>query len=247
MSEVIRRIPKVVVREYDLGASTASPTLTDGEIHVWRQSLEPWSHPVERYRSVLSPDELQRAGRFRFDRDRNEFLVSRATLRTLLGCYLDIPANQLRFFYSEYGRPLLPASDYAEEVDFNVSHSDGMLLLAFTRGRKIGIDIEKVRRDFVTAEIAERFFSAAERLALRELPHEQRHEAFFRCWTRKEAFIKALGEGLRHPLDQFDVSLAAGQPPTLLATRPDAGEARRWLLWNVPVPSDYVAALAAEA
>jgi len=121
------------------------------------------------------------------------------------------------------------------------------VLLAFAEGRQVGIDVEKLRRDFATSEIAERFFSIAEREALRALPQDQRHEAFFRCWTRKEAFIKALGEGLSHPLDQFDVSLAPGGPAVLLATRPDAQEAKRWKLWNIYVPGDYAAALAAEA
>ena len=104
-----------------------------------------------------------------------------------------------------------------------------------------------MRRDFSTAEIAERFFSVAERAALRGLPQEQRHQAFFRCWTRKEAFIKALGEGLSHPLDQFDVSFAPEEPAALLATRPIAEEVRRWVMWNVQVPGDYAAALVAEA
>jgi 4'-phosphopantetheinyl transferase len=120
------------------------------------------------------------------------------------------------------------------------------MLLAFASDRRIGVDVEKVRRDFSTVEIAERFFSEAERCALRELPREQRHEAFFRCWTRKEAFIKALGEGLSHPLDQFDVSIAPGMPPALLATRPDAREVTRWTLRDVEVPGDYAATLAAE-
>ena len=131
-------------------------------------------------------------------------------------------------------------------LDFNLSHSAGIVLLAFARRRRIGIDIEAVRRDFSTTEIAERFFSPAERTALRQLPHGQRHQAFFRCWTRKEAFIKALGEGLSHPLDQFDVNLAPGEPAVLLATRPDATEAGRWALWNVPTAGNYAAALAIE-
>ena len=109
------------------------------------------------------------------------------------------------------------------------------------------MDVEKIRRDFRTSEIAERFFSTAERDSLRQLPDEQRHEAFFRCWTRKEAFIKALGEGLSHPLDQFDVSLTPDSPAVLLATRPDAQEVKRWKLWNIQVPGDYSAALAFEA
>src|SRR5208283_3082224 len=142
--------------------------------------------------------------------------------------------------------PMLATSASSDTLDFNVSHTAGLALLAFARGRKIGIDVERIRRDFGTAEIAERFFSKAERAALRELPQEQRHEAFFRCWTRKEAFIKALGEGLSHPLDQFDVSLDPHAPAALLATRPDAHEVDRWKLLDIRLLGDFVAALALE-
>lgn len=202
---------------------------------------------IEGFRSLLSPDELQRAGRFRFDIDRNSYIVSRGTLRSLLGSYLNVPPRQLRFTYSEYGRPSLANETPGSKIDFNVSHSRRVALIAFARGRQIGVDVEYVRRGFGTSEVAERFFSTVERHALRELPHEQRHDAFFRCWTRKEAFIKALGEGLSHPLDQFDVSLAPGSPAVLLATRPDSHEVHRWKLWNIDVPHEYAAALATES
>jgi 4'-phosphopantetheinyl transferase len=153
----------------------------------------------------------------------------------------------LCFEYSEYGRPGLATGSWAGDLDFNVSHSGGHALLGFARGRKVGLDIEKIRKDFGTGEIAERFFSEAERSALLDLPQEQKHEAFFRCWTRKEAFIKALGEGLSHPLDQFDVSLAPSVPAQLLATRPDAKEAQRWRIWDLQAPTGYTAALVAES
>ena len=248
MSVLPQPLPRLKVREYRFGPEAfATPTLAHDDIHVWRQSLALGPSDVESFCSLLSPDELERAGRFRFDTDRSDFIVSRGTLRTLLGSYLGVPPQELRFAYSEFGRPSLVARTPSNMLDFNVSHSSGVVLLAFALGRKIGIDVEKVRQDFGTAEIAERFFSMAERAALRKLPPEQRHEAFFRCWTRKEAFIKALGEGLSHPLDQFDVSLAPGEPAAILATRPDGEEVRRWLLWNVQVPGDYAAALAAES
>jgi 4'-phosphopantetheinyl transferase len=248
MSRHAQPVSGVVVREFKLGAEgSATPPLAADEIHLWRQNLARGTLEIEAFRRLLSPDELERAGRFRFDADCDDFIVSRGTLRTLLGAYLDLPPQELRFTYSQYGRPILMVGSAANGLDFNVSHSGGMMLLAFARGRRIGIDVERVRRDFATTEIAERFFSLAERAALRQLSQEQRHEAFFLCWTRKEAFIKALGEGLSHPLDQFDVSLAPGQPAVLLATRPDAREASRWLFWNVQVPGDYAATLAAES
>lgn len=240
-------VPLVRVREFHyVSNAPGCPVLSDNEVHVWHQTLASESAEVEILGNLLSTDELQRARRFRFDTDRREYSVSRGTLRALLGSYLNLSPQALRFSYSEFGRPRLLADSLASTLDFNVSHSCDVALIAFARGRKIGIDVEKVRRDFETGEIAERFFSTAERAALRELPGEQRQEAFFRCWTRKEAFIKALGEGLSHPLDQFDVSLAPGLPAALLATRPDAHEVTRWKLWDIQVPAHFAAALAAE-
>jgi len=218
-------------------------SLRPGEIHVWRRQLGCDRTNIEALREVLSPDELARAARFHFASNRDEFIVSRGTLRTLLSRYLRQRASKLRFRYSQYGRPELWANGDTTALEFNVSHSGGVLVLAFANDRRIGIDVERVRSDFSTTEIAERFFSVAERAVLRELPVEQQHEAFFRCWTRKEAFIKALGEGLSHPLD---VSLAPGLPPALLGTRPDAEDARRWFLWDIAVSEGYVGALAAE-
>jgi 4'-phosphopantetheinyl transferase len=246
---VSRRLaPTVTVREFQYDPEVLDfPVLPHDEIHLWHQSLT-WGFAfIESCSDLLSPDELQRAGRFRFVHDREEFIVCRGTLRILLGYYLNLPPKGLLLGYSEFGRPSLAANPPERDLEFNVSHSGDLALLAFASGRKIGIDVERVRRNFGTSEIAERFFSEAERAALRELPHEQRRQAFFRCWTRKEAFIKALGEGLSHPLDQFDVSLAPATPAALLATRPDAQEAKRWMLWDIRVPNDYAAALAAES
>ena len=241
-------VPTVRVRKFYYDPDLLSgPTLPRDEIHVWHQDLSGGGPAMDTFARLLSADEIQRASRFRFANDRNEYVVARGALRVLLGSYRNVPPQDLRFAYSEYGRPYLIGDSPPQALEFNVSHSGGIALLAFAQERKIGIDVEKVRRNFATGEIAERFFSRAERAALRELPQEQRHEAFFRCWTRKEAFIKALGEGLSHPLDQFDVSLAPGAPAAILSTRPDAREATRWMLWNIEAPVDYAAALAAES
>lgn len=233
--------------EYDPECATSTEVhLDQHEFVVWYRNLGCPPSEVTRIEGFLSPDELDRAARFRFDSDRNDYIVSRGTLRSLLGVTLGIPPHEVRFTYSRYGKPSLGHGALANGLDFNISHSSGVVLLAFALGRRIGIDIEAVRRDFSTTEIAERFFSMAERTALRQLPYEQRHEAFFRCWTRKEAFIKALGEGLSHPLDQFDVNLAPEEPASLLATRPDPTEVERWTLWNVPIPGDFAAAIVVE-
>jgi 4'-phosphopantetheinyl transferase len=237
--------PRVLERGFDELISTHLPLPWD-EIHVWQRKLRDNPHDIQTLAEALAPEELARAERFRFPSNRNEFIVSRGTLRWLLGRYMSCPPKELCFTYSQYGRPELSDSRPGEGVDFNISHSGDVVVLAFARARRIGIDIEKIRTDFSTAEIAERFFSPAEREVLRELPVEQRHTAFFTCWTRKEAFIKALGEGLSHPLDQFDVSLTPGQSAALLATRPDSRDASRWSLCNINVPAGYVGALAAQ-
>jgi 4'-phosphopantetheinyl transferase len=217
--------------------------LPAGEVHVWRCATRGSAGFLPELNAVLAQNELQRAARFRFENDRNEFVFSRGFLRRLLAGYLAASPQELVFQYTEFGRPVL---DDAGGVEFNVSHSGGVVLLAFALRRRIGIDVERIRRDFSTVEIAEHFFSEEERTALRGLSEGQRHEAFFRCWTRKEAFIKALGEGLSHPLHQFDVALAAEADPIMLATRPDATEASRWELRNVAVTDGFTAALAAE-
>ena len=220
--------------------------LGPGEVHVWSALLDPASSEIARFSESLSQDEKERANRFRFEKNRNEFIISRGSLRVLLGSYLGVPAHEVGFGYSHYGKPYLVDSDHISPVEFNLSHSEGIVLLAFTRGRKVGVDIEYVGRNFDFEEIAARFFSAAEQQMLRNTPTEERGTAFFRCWTRKEAYIKALGNGLSHLLFEFDVSMAPTQVSALLATRPDPSEADRWLLRDLPVTAGYVGALAVE-
>ena len=239
--------PSISLHRFQWSAGVpAELSVSADEIHVWIQGTSRPPGEVESFRALLSGDELARAERFRFERDRAEYIVSRGTLRTLLASYVASPPRDLHFEYSEYGRPSLPLPSTQRTLEFNVAHSGEVVLLAFAHDRRIGIDVEKVRRDFQTSEVAERFFSAAEREALRRLPEQDRHEAFFRCWTRKEALIKALGEGLSHPLHQFDVNLTPNKPAKLLATRPDPDEVQRWMLWDIRVAGDYAAALAAE-
>ncbi len=247
MSTLPHRLPVVLERECEMVPNNwIVPQLRAGEVHVWRQKLDLSAPSIEQFNAYLTADEQNRARRFHFDVGRTEFVVSRGTLRTLLGSYQSQPADELRFAYSEYGRPRLADGVGSEPIEFNISHSGGIVLLAFSRLHRLGIDVEQVRKDFDSLEIAESYFSQSERAVLRSLPADMRQESFFRCWTRKEAFIKALGEGLSHPLDAFDVSLAPGVPAALLATRPDGCEAAHWSVRDVAVPTGYVAALAVE-
>jgi 4'-phosphopantetheinyl transferase len=221
-------------------------TLARAEVHVWRTSLDPDPSSIAHLQHTLSADEVQRAARFHFPRDRRRFTVARGVLRDILGRYLGVPPSDIEFRYSAYGKPALADGFDTAAVQFNISHSHEMALFAVTRDREIGVDIEYLGREVRGEDIAERFFSVHERTVLRALPAVAKHQAFFNCWTRKEAYIKAHGEGLSLPLDQFDVSLAPGEPAALLATRSDPQEARRWSLQALDPGPDYVAALAVE-
>ena len=211
-------------------------------IQVWRVSQSSMAAELDLFRSLLSSDEARRAERFRFEKDRNQFTIARGMLRTLLGRYVDTDPRALQFRFSDKGKPSLDGSD----VQFNVAHSGDLILLAFAPGSRLGVDVEQIRRDFATEDIAERFFSEQERQCLRDTPIGDRPDAFFRCWTRKEAYIKATGDGLSLPLQQFDVSFGADQPAQLLATRPDPIEAQRWHMYNLSVDKGYAAALVVE-
>jgi|ERR1700685_27019 4'-phosphopantetheinyl transferase len=216
------------------------------EVHVWYRPLIQDVPDLGSYYDFLSTDERERASRYHFDRHRNEFILTRASLRILLAAYLEKSPERFAFSYSAQGKPYL--ANELTDLRFNVSHTvsltEGLAALAFARNRELGVDVEKIRPDCDAKKLAERFFSASERDYITNLSGPALDEAFFRCWTRKEAFIKAKGGGLSLPLDQFDVSIADSQPAALLATRPDPEEAHRWQLHNLPVKAGYAAALA---
>jgi 4'-phosphopantetheinyl transferase len=166
-------------------------------------------------------------------------------LRKILSAYLALAPDELRFVYNEYGKPFISDDQNRGALSFNLSHSNGMALYAVTRGRVVGIDIEYIREDFATLEIAEHFFSKDEVAALKSLPTDQRTIGFFNCWSRKEAFIKAKGMGVSYPLDRFTVSLVPGEPPALLKVDDDMREARRWKMYELKPGANYAAALIA--
>lgn len=221
-------------------------TLGRDDVHVWRASLDQPEPQTKRFLHTLVADEQARAGRFYFKRDREHFIIARGVLRAILGCYLNRPPACLAFCYGAQGKPALAGDAGVDAIRFNMSHSHGLALYAVTRGRKVGIDLERIRFGLAVMEIAERFFSRREVATLRTLPTEMQRQAFFRCWTRKEAYIKARGEGLALPLDQFDVSLAPGEPVAVLSTPRDLSEASRWSLRDLPLAPDFAAALAVE-
>ncbi len=209
-------------------------------VHVWRAWLDHEPGCGDSFRATLSPDERARADRFRFDRDRARFVAGRAALRMILGRYLRREPAALRFGYGPQGKPFLADAPGAD-LRFNLSHSYGLALYAVARGRDVGIDVEKIDPRLENG-IAEQFFSPREVAALRSLPSAGQTEAFFACWTRKEAYAKARGEGLRLRLDQFEVSL--GESAALLRSDEDPGDTRRWRLEALSPGSGYAAAIA---
>jgi 4'-phosphopantetheinyl transferase len=223
---------------------TDSPTLAHGTIQVWRGSLDQESEIQRRLAALLSDDESERARRFRFDRDRARYVVGRGLLRLMLGRYVDADAAALRFGYGPQGKPSL----HGGGPQFNLAHSGATALYAFSSDSQLGVDVELMQPDFTDDRIAERFFSPLEVETLRALRQEDRAQAFLTCWTRKEAFLKARGDGLTLALDSFDVTLAPGEPPALLRTGWSPRERFCWKLVDLSdLEQGQVAALAAPA
>jgi len=219
--------------------------LKAAEVHVWRARLDASPAATSNFHELLSNDERERAARFHFDEHRRRFTAARGILRTLLGRYLESNPHDLRFEYSDHGKPFLVGT-HTRDLRFNLSHSHEVALFGFTIGRDIGIDVEQIRPDRSTPEIAERFFSRREVEALFALPREQQTGGFFRCWTRKEAYIKAKGKGMSIPLDSFAVSLSPEEPASLLWVRDCAEEPARWILREPQAGSGFAACLAAD-
>jgi 4'-phosphopantetheinyl transferase len=238
--------PRPALRLADAGLA-----LGPGEIHVWAIRLDPEPAEVERLGRCLAADEWERAHRFRFDKHRRQYVVGRGALRTLLAGYLrgrglQLRPEAVRFRYGPRGKPFLEPPQDAGGLEFNLSNSDELALAAFVLGREIGVDVEFLRPMPDCEQISERFFSASERQVLREIPGPRKEETFFNCWTRKEAYLKAVGEGLAAPLDSFDVTLAPDDPPRMLTLEGDAARAARWFFHHLVPAESYVGAVAIE-
>lgn len=222
-----------------MNVTTATLALAADQVDLWRAPIP----ALPDLPGVLSPDELARASRFHFKKDRAHFIAARGWLRTLLAQYLGASPASLRFDYGARGKPSL--SDGCE-LRFNLSHSRDLALLAVTTGREVGVDIEYMKESTAGPEIAERFFSAAEIAELRGLPGRQQRAAFFAGWTRKEAYIKATGAGLFGELDRFTVSLTADESRVSLRVHGDDRESARWTLLSLQPGEGYAGALAVE-
>jgi 4'-phosphopantetheinyl transferase len=227
-------------------APPANLHLNQDEVHVWQMRVSELAGMIDITGIYLSVEERERANRFQFEDDRNRFTVSHRSLRRILGQYLQLPPEEITFGRGEQGKPNLDPVPQAGGLAFNMSHSGDFILIAVGRKREVGVDVEKMRPEIELERLARRFFSPGEAARISVQDSEQRLAAFFRCWTRKEAYIKARGGGLSIPLDQFEVTLDAEAPAALLANWDDPEEVSRWSLHNIDLDEEHLAALAVE-
>lgn len=222
------------------GFFQTSPLLTAGDIHCWYVPLR-WPAPdIEAFSRLLSPDEKARARQYRFDVHRHRFIVRHAALRMILAAYSEIPAHALRFRPNPYGKPGLEGARLKFPLAFNLSHSDDLAVIAISRLTPLGVDIEFLRVMPDLEALATRFFAPREQATLLQLPPRDRVRAFYRCWTGKEAFIKALGLGLQFDLQRFDVAVAPNDPPALLRIDNDHDCGRQWAVTALAPSVNYI-------
>src|SRR5262245_35457677 len=227
-------------------APSAELRLESGEAHVWLGALDVPAEKLQELRTLLQPDELARADRFLQAHHRVHSAVARSYLRTLLGRYLGVAPRSVELQFNSFGKPSLAGAVVAGGLRFNLSHSSGLALFAFARGRELGVDIERIRPDFASADIARRFFCAAESARLLSLPRDVQPKSFFECWTRKEAYIKARGDGLSRRLDSFEVAFGPGVAPAIVSAADEPDAATRWAVHDLHPADGYCGALMVE-
>jgi len=222
-------------------AGPQTPVLRSNQVDVWRVDLAPDADQLQRDRAMLGPEEETQAQRYRFDMHRHRFIARRAARRRILGRYLHVPGSELRFVTKLHGKPHLAD---ATEVSFNTSHSASMALIAVGKQRDLGIDVESLDRVVEPDRLAHRFFAPAEAEVITQLKGEDARVAFFTCWTRKEAYVKARGKGLAMGLKTFEVSIDPPEPAELRRTDDDPQNRTRWTMWHLVPDAGYLGALA---
>jgi 4'-phosphopantetheinyl transferase len=223
------------------GAPGDGNSIRSGEVHLWCTSLEGSQESLNSYSRLLSREEIARASKYVFRRDQTHFILSRGILRELLGRYLSVPGESIEISSAAAGKPELAQKVQNVDLRFNLSHSHGLAIFAFSIARELGIDAEFIREDVETDEIARRYFSNVEREELSSLKDADRAKGFFLCWTRKEAYVKARGKGLEIPLDSFSVTLTPGAQPRLTSE-----DAVRWSLHSLELATGWASALVVE-
>lgn len=220
---------------------SALPAAAEVYIRFARLDLEPLE--LARLQRFLDPVERARADRLRKVGIMERFVAGRGFLRETLAEYLDLQPEEIRLGEGEWGKPFLAEGNGYGALSFNLSHAADLAVLAVARGREVGIDLERIVEDLPFREIARIFFSHREQGELFSLPSAEQPVAFYRCWTRKEAYLKGCGKGFMQPSDSFDVSLLPGHPPALLANRTSPDDPAGWSLIDIPVPQGYFATL----
>jgi 4'-phosphopantetheinyl transferase len=220
--------------------------LGQAEVHLWVVPLILSAENSSYFKSILSLDEQERAGRFRKIGAAQRYIAARGSLRSLLGAYLTIEPDRLQFAYDAFGKPHLAGEEPLGSMRFSVSHSEDLALFGFARGHEMGVDVERIRPDIDFEDLAARYFSPNELKKLRALPADQQREAFYCGWTRKEAYLKGHGEGLSFPLDRVEVSLTPGEPAMILKAFGDRGVSRRWIVQHLSPAPGYIGAAAVE-
>ena len=215
-----------------------------GEVHIRLINLAISEADLSGLERLLAPDERERADRLIVRQVRNRFVAARGLLRRILGSYLELEPGTLTLKTNQYGKPFLPERPDRQRLDFNLSHSADLAILALTERCEVGIDLEQVRDGLPFQDMARQFFSRQEQWDLFSLPLNLQLAAFYRCWTRKEAYLKGYGNGFSQPADFCDVSLLPGQPPELLAHRTNPDQPSRWSLTDLEVPPTFCATLA---
>ena len=217
------------------------------EVHVWTASLGVSRSTLSEFASTLAPAELERAARFHFERDRHRFIAGRGLLRALLGRYLQEDPRALEFTYAPHGKPAVGGVFAGTGLEFNLAHCEELALIAITRTGALGVDLERVRKLDEAEALVDRFFSPRESAAFRALPEDQKPMAFFNLWTRKEAWLKATGEGIAHSLHRVEVSFLPGEPARLLRLPKDLQSGEPWELHDLAPAQGFAGALAVAA
>lgn len=218
--------------------------LESNQIHVWSTVLSDFDSELPRFQAMLSSAERMKAERFQFSKDRKYYVIHRGILRVILGRYLEQRPSEIDFCYGRFGKPEIKGNVVRGSLNFNDSHSGDLALYAVTRACPIGVDVERLRPVPDFEEIASRFFSPREAETLMALPSERQMEAFFACWTRKEAFLKATGEGIGEGLAKVEVTLTPGEEAEILRIAGESQAQTEWQLRSFSPAPGYLAAVA---
>jgi 4'-phosphopantetheinyl transferase len=221
-------------------------SLSGDEVHVWCASLNQFYTCVEQMTQILSVDELKRAERFHFPRHRNQYIAAHGLLRKLLADYTSIESDRITIEYGRNGKPFLSEKFSKEKIRFNLSHSNGCALFAFACEREIGVDIEHIREFADMDKVAEQVFSIKEIAVLRSFPESEKNEVFFKFWTRKEAYLKATGEGFSSALDTIDISSYPPNTSVFVYTGKNSKDKSHWTVQDLRPISGFAAAFAVE-